>query len=303
MEFDSLNATLHIAGLGEILWDIYPDKKCLGGAPANAARHAKKLGAKASIISAVGEDSLGDEILQILKDEKINTNLIQRIEDKPTGQIRVDVDEEGIPTFHCTIDQAFDFMQWEESLNHLNMDAIVIGTLAQRNSASRNVIQKIIRSAEAKVVFDVNFRQWDDLIQKVVFETLPSADILKINEEEKEHLKKALDKTGNHDTDFLKWMLNYFDLELIALTLGPGGCILLDNNQIVTQSGISVNVKDTTGCGDAFTAGLLIKYLEGRNLPEVASFANALGAWTATQTGAVPDYYLEDVQALMDRIK
>ncbi len=295
-----MRSSIHIVGLGEILWDIYPDKKCLGGAPANVAIHARRLGAETSIISAIGEDHLGDEILKKLKKEEIQTNYIQKLTDKPTGQVKVEVNQEGIPTFHCTRNQAYDFLQWEENFENLNADAIVIGTLAQRNQPSRDVIQKLIRTINATIVFDVNFRQWNDNIQKIVFETLPAVNILKINEEEKEHLKKALDRSKDSDIDFLEWMKVNFSLDLIALTLGSEGCILMDGEQIINQPGLTVQVKDTTGCGDAFTAGMLIKYLDGKNLNDTARFANALGSCTATQTGAVPEYNLKDVYKLMD---
>jgi len=291
-----MNSQKQIVGLGEVLWDLYPEEKHLGGSPANAAIHAHRLGAEGVIVSAVGQDDLGDAIMRSLGAQGINTHHIQRSPSRPTGTVRVRLDQNGIPQFRCSKDVAFDDLRWNENLDTLlkTANAIVIGTLAQRNPTSRETIQNAIKIASGTIVFDVNFREWNDGIGQIVKDTLIHTDILKVNENELHALKKAFSSQKKSMFTFLEWLMDTFPMKLIAVSLGKKGCLLTNGNETVLSPGINIPPVDTTGCGDAFVAGMAFKYLKNATLEEMAEFANQLGAFIATMKGAAPEYTVSD---------
>ena len=288
-----------VVGLGEILWDLYPDGKHLGGAPANSVIHAAKLGAKSIVISSVGQDQHGDEIIEKLKTYRIDTRYIQRCTDRPTGTVGVRLDEKHIPHFDCSKDVAFDYIEWNDILGKLagKVDCVITGTLAQRNRVSRRTIQRFLkRATNAVKVFDVNFRGWSELTSLVVQETMIIADILKLNEKELNQMQRAFWQEEKGVTSFLDWLIEKYSLKLAALTLGEKGCFLTDGKNHVFSPGFVVESVDTTGCGDGFLAGMILKYLENSSLEEMAEFANLLGAFVATKNGAVPEYTMKDLE-------
>jgi fructokinase len=287
-----------ITGLGEVLWDLYPDEKHLGGAPANVAIHAHRLGAQGFVASAVGHDSLGDAIIGALKKQGLSTFAIQRCRTHPTGTVRVRLDDNGIPYFRCSRDTAFDHIHWNGELEKLahEADAVVVGTLAQRNSTSRRTVLRFLAETIGIVVFDVNFREWNETTGRTVLETLIHTDILKLNENELHQMKSAFRKNKLGLVPFLDWLIKNHRLKLIALSLGAKGCLLSDGSAHMLSPGIIVEPVDTTGCGDGFVAGLIVKYLEHASLEDTAEFANYLGAFLATRKGAAPVYALHDVE-------
>ena len=287
-----------ITGLGEVLWDLYPDEKHLGGAPANVAIHAHRLGVQGFVASAVGHDSLGDAIIGALKKQGLSTLAIQRCRTHPTGTVRVRLDENGVPHFRCSRDTAFDHVHWNGELEKLALetDAVVVGTLAQRNPTSRRTVQRFLAETIGIVVFDVNFREWNEITGRTVLETLFHTDVLKLNENELHQMKNAFRKNKLGLVPFLDWLIKNHRLKLIALSLGAKGCLLSDGSAHVLSPGIIVEPVDTTGCGDGFVAGLIVKYLEHASLEDTAEFANYLGAFLATRKGAAPVYALHDVE-------
>jgi fructokinase len=291
-----------IVGLGEVLWDLYPDVQYLGGAPANATIHANRLGANGIVVSAVGQDRLGDALLSCLKEQMIETRYIQRIPDYPTGTVLVQLDANRIPQFTCSNDVAFDYLRWNDSLVALShqADAVLVGTLAQRNAISHQTIQTFLEQvSNGVVVFDVNFRGWNASVKEVVEKTLVHTDILKMNETEMQAMQKAFGKTDQSAEDFLGWLNGSYQLKLAVLSLGSQGCLVSNGTKRILSPGVEVNTVDTTGCGDGFVAGLVMKYLEGSSLEEMAKFANYLGAFVATKKGAVPEYSIDELMAFM----
>lgn len=280
-----------VVGLGEALWDVYPDARYPGGAPANVALHAGQMGAKGVVASSVGVDESGDALIQKIHDLGAVTRFIQKNFIYETGKVKITLDASGVPHFICSQDVAFDHLVWSEDMEDLSRtcDAVIVGTLAQRNRDSRAVIQRFLESAKQAIkVFDVNFRSWSQEVELVVRDTLPQVDILKMNEAELDQLRKSFQQCKLSDQAFLTWIIRKYHLKIAALTLGAQGCVLSDGNAFVRISGESVEVIDTTGCGDAFVAGMIVKQLAGASLEETARFANHVGAMVATKKGAVP---------------
>lgn len=291
-----------VIGLGEILWDLYPTEKHLGGATANAAIHAHRLGAKSIIASTVGQDLLGEEMIKTLEEQGFVVDYIQKSTAWPTGTVNVKLNRGGIPHYICSNNTAFDHFQWDTRLETLaaKADAVIIGTLAQRNEESRQTIQKFIQMTAGTVVFDANFREWNDTVNQIVRDTLHHADILKLNENECHLIKKASSSDAKGIFPFLDKLIDTYHLKLIALSLGQRGCLLTDGKEHILSPGIKIKSLDTTGCGDAFLAGLIIKYMNHASLEEMAEFANHLGAFMATKKGAVPEYTLSDLIRFRD---
>ena len=295
----------NIIGLGEILWDIYESQKFLGGAPANFAIHCSQLGDHGIVLSRIGKDELGDEIIRALRSRNIETEYLQIDQEKPTGTVDVALDEHGKPTFTCHEGVAFDYLQADESSELLvkNTHAILFGSLAQRNSIAKRAIQKLISLADNGIaVFDINIRGWDEHTRQVVLDSLRMADIVKMNDDEIKILKSEL-ASNYSDADFLKKLVYDFHLKLAALTSGENGCMLTNGETIVSENGIKVNVVDTTGCGDAFAAGMINKFLRSAALEEIAIFANAVGAFVATFKGATPFYSKDEIEDFMRKQK
>lgn len=296
-----MNNKFKIAGLGEILWDIYGEQKYLGGAPANFAAHVGQAGHEGIILSRIGNDALGQELLAKLGSMDLNSAGIQVDQTKPTGTVHVFLDEKGVPRFDCSRDVAFDNLQFDASWKNLaeQLDAVLFGTLAQRQLPSRQAIQSFLRAApQAVKVFDINLRGWNDETRQIVDDSLHLSDVIKLNEEELRQLKKAL-TSSDEDVFFLRRLLQKYQLKLAAVTLGEKGCFLVTESEFVRHPGFAVDMVDTTGSGDAFTAGLMVKLLQKAPLAEMAEFANRLGAFVATQKGAVPRWTVEDIRSIL----
>lgn len=294
-----------IVGIGEVLWDIYPDGKFPGGAPANFAYHVHHLGHSACIISRVGRDSLGYELLERLAMAGLETRWIQHDAVRPTGTVKVSLDRQGVPRFHCSEDVAFDYIepapQWQGLCGLV--DAVLFGTLAQRRETSRNSIRDFLgRCTKALRVYDVNIRGWDEMTRHLVIDSLRLADVLKINDEEHRLLSGVFGFADQEPAAFLRFLVQEFELQLVALTLGREGCVLANKSEVVYEPGLDVEVTDTTGAGDAFAAALVVRLLEGTALRQIARFANALGALVATRKGATPGWNLTELRRFIASI-
>ena len=294
----------NIIGLGEILWDIYDNDKFLGGAPANFAIHCQQLGNDGIVVSRIGNDTLGDEIKTALEKRNLITDYLQIDSQKPTGTVQVSLDEKGKPQFICTKDVAFDYLQFNGQLENLarQADAVLFGTLAQRNSVSGEVIQKFVqRASRAIKIYDINLRGWDSATREVVLQSLELANAIKLNDEELTILKNVLQPHAE-DIDFLKFLMEKYNLKLAALTLGENGCILMDLHDVIKIKGINIKPVDTTGCGDAFAAGMIHQFLRGKPLYDVAFFSNLIGAYVALFAGATPLYALDELEQFRKEI-
>jgi len=296
--------SFNIIGIGEILWDIYEDGKYLGGAPANFAIHCQQLGDRGIIVSRIGNDESGKAMKNLLRARNLTTEFIQQDTEKPTGTVKVFLDEKGKPRFGCSVDVAFDYLQMDNNLQQLSSeaDAILFGTLAQRNPVLRMTIHKFLSlSDNAFKIYDINLRGWNNNTEKIVHQSLNVCNAIKLNDHELEILKNAW-QPGIDDISFLKFLIKRYNLKLAALTLGENGCILLNAEEIIQLKGIKIEPKDTTGCGDAFAAGLIYLHLRNKSLKEIALFSNLIGAFTALFAGATPAYSQSDLDQFRQSI-
>jgi fructokinase len=277
-----------VVGIGEVLWDLLPSGKQFGGAPANFAYHAHALGAESHVVSCVGKDVLGGEIVDRLAALNLSRQYIAVDEAHPTGTVSVALDGQGKPTYTIHEGVAWDFIPSSAELLDLagRTDAVCFGSLAQRSDVSRRTIRAFLAAVprQALKVFDINLRQhYFDL--ETVRAGLASADVLKLNDEE---LPVVAGLLGISETDAVGWLLAEFGLKLIALTRGPQGAVLATPQGRSALPAAATAVVDTVGAGDAFTAALAMGLLDGRDLDAIHRHAHRLAAFVCSQPGATP---------------
>jgi len=280
-----------IVGLGEILWDLLPDGKQFGGAPANFAYHAKQFGAEAHVLSAVGDDELGREILGRLDRLGLGRDLVAIDAEHPTGTVSVELDEQGKPDFTIHTGVAWDFIPAMPELDALaaRADAVCFGSLAQRSEVSRATIRRFLDATGNGClrVFDINLRQ-HFFNAEVVGASLERADLLRLSDDESPVVAELLSLPADEGS-FLDAVMRQYDLTLVALTKGAAGSVLRSRDGTSTVPGTRVNVADTVGAGDSFTAAVVMGLLAGRNLDATNRRANDVAAYVCTQSGATPD--------------
>lgn len=279
-----------IAGIGEILWDLLPGGKQLGGAPANFAYHAQSLGASSYPISAVGDDSLGKEIVDQLNDINLETKYIEVSYIHPTGTVEVKLDESGKPEFTIHKDVAWDYISFQPQINDLagNLDALCFGSLAQRSEISRESIRKMIEATpeDCLRIYDINLRQ-NYYNAELITDSLKQANCFKLNEDEFPIVTNMFSLTGSEE-EILDELLSRFELKIIALTKGGEGSVLHTSDESSYLNSTKVNVVDTVGAGDAFTAALGMGLLKDLPLKTIHEQATKLSAYVCTQNGATP---------------
>ncbi|MEI6520460.1 MAG: carbohydrate kinase [bacterium] len=283
-----------IAGIGELLWDLLPDGRQLGGAPANFIYHIYKSGDDGIVISSIGNDDDGMAIIAGLEQHGINTNYIQIIPHLPTGVVNVVVDNTGQPSYEIVENVAWDNIEFTPEIAELTpkIDLICFGTLAQRSGKNKDTIKKIIETlpASTKKLYDINLRQQFYDAETVEW-SLRTADIVKLNDSELLAVYHLLNI--NHADNFLvdsRRLANLFDIELLCVTRGEYGSLLIAEDHHDYHPGCSIEVNDTVGAGDAFTAAMAHHYLRGAPLAEINEKANRLGSFVASQSGAMPKY-------------
>jgi fructokinase len=280
-----------IVGIGEILWDMLPEGKQLGGAPANFAYHASQLGDSGIVASRVGTDELGKEIIETVSKLNLPTQHIQTDEIVPTGTVAIEVDQRGQPKYTITEEVAWDYLEWTNEWEVLaeQCDAVCFGSLAQRSGQSLHTIRRFLRatSCECVRVFDVNLRQAYFTADRIN-EGLLLADIVKLNDQELPHVMRLLGLKNQNLKTNIRMLLETFGLKLVCLTRGHLGCMLMTEQKTVEHAGFKVKVADTVGAGDAFTAALVYHYLRGTPLEKMAEAANRLGSLVASKPGATP---------------
>jgi fructokinase len=286
-----------VIGIGEILWDMLPSGRRLGGAPANFAYCSHLLGARSAVVSRVGKDQLGDEIREQLLRSGVSADLLQEDAVHSTGIVNVTLDTGGQPRFQIEYPAAWDFIQWNRELERMaqSLDAVCFGSLAQRSEQSRSTIMKFLDSTrkDALRVFDVNLRQ-SFYSRKILRDSVKQANVLKLNHQELPRVAEMLDVS---QTDFVSSLFKRYELRLICVTRGEAGSSLFQARRqgqsditIVREAhpGLKVQVKDAVGAGDAFTAGLVHELLRGSSLDVMNDTANRMGAWVASSEGAMP---------------
>jgi len=280
-----------IVGLGEILWDMLPTGIVLGGAPTNFAYMAKVLGDEAEIASRIGGDELGDELRAEFQVRGLNTSYLQIDPRLETGTTQVVLDAEGQPTFTIRQPVAWDCLEWNEQWAQLaqRADVVCFGSLAQRCEKSASVIDRFLMHTRSSTlrIFDVNLRPPFYTLE-VIERSLNYADVVKLNEHELDIVSDLFHLKMADDVSRAKSLLKIFRLQLICLTRGAHGSVLVGPDEVVEHPGIKIKVADTIGAGDAFTACLAHHLIRGRSLSEISEAANRFASWVATQVGATP---------------
>lgn len=280
-----------VVGLGEVLWDVFPERTCLGGAPANFAYITTLMGDQGIVASRVGEDSRGIEALQRLEELGLDIDHVQTDHKFPTGTVNVKVDVQGFAQYQICHPVAWDFLDWTDGWQRLaeSADAVCFGSLAQRSERSRETIRKFLNATlkSAVRIFDVNLRQ-EYYSREILSDSMKLADIVKLNDEE---LPKIMKLCGLEHVDELssaQQLGDEFGLKLVCVTRGGRGSLLVRGEESSEHPGFRVTVADTVGSGDAFTAGLVHEYLHGASLALMNEVANLVGAWVASEVGATP---------------
>jgi fructokinase len=279
-----------LVGIGEVLWDLLPGGQKLGGAPANFAYHASALGAEAWVVSRVGSDESGRELLRRLEQLGLRTDAVEVDPAAPTGTVTVTVTPDGQPHFTIHENVAWDRLAGEAAGRRVvaAADAVCFGTLAQRNEVSRRSIRTLLKAAPAESlrIFDVNLRQ-DYYSCEVIEESLALANILKVNETELARLAELFGLLGDERGQVAE-LARHFRLRAVAYTRGERGSLLYSDARWSEHHGQPVKVADTVGAGDSFTAALALGILAEWPLDEVHRRASVLAAYVCSQPGGTP---------------
>lgn len=285
-----------VVGLGEILWDVFPERKILGGAPANFAYHVSQFGFNGYAVSAIGEDLLGKEILSSLEDKKLNY-LIETT-DFPTGTVQVTLDKSGVPQYEICENVAWDNIPFTPRTENLakNTQTVCFGSLAQRSPVSRETIRKFIAAMpqDSLKIFDINLRL-EYYTKEIIEESLQMANMMKINDEEVLKVATLFGWDGE-EQDICKRLLSEYNLDILILTKGTEGSFVFTPRQTSYQPTPKVHVADTVGAGDSFTAAFVAAYLHGERIEDAHQLAVEVSAYVCVQHGAMPklaDAYLE----------
>jgi fructokinase len=295
MSLEAVSTPVHaahtVAGLGELIWDLLPGRRSLGGAPSNFAYHSRLLGARAVVASRVGNDELGREALRELARAGVEADYVQLDDDCPTGTVGVEIDVRGEPHFTVNKESAWDGLLLSERWAGLalEVDAVCFGTLCQRHARARETILSFLELTRpgALRLFDVNLRH-SFFTPEMLKRSLELASVVKFNSEELSTAAEMLGLRAKGEEGLCWCLLEAYGLDLVAVTRGEKGSLLFTDGCAVEHPGYQVEVADTIGCGDAFAATLAHCLLRGLPLESSSAAANRMGAWVATQAGATP---------------
>lgn len=280
-----------VVGMGEALWDVLPEGKKIGGAPANFAYHISQFGLPSCVVSAVGDDALGKEIVENFTSKGLN-QLIEVVQ-YPTGTVQVEIDPAGIPQYEIKENVAWDNIPYTGRLEQLaaRTKAVCFGSLAQRNVVSRNTINRFLdampRTDDSLVVFDVNLRQ-GFYNKEILCSSMRRCNILKINDEELVTVSRLFGYPGIDFQDNCRILLDRYDLRMLILTCGVNGSYVFTPGNVSFQPTPKVEVADTVGAGDNFTAAFISSILKGKSVREAHSLAVQTSAYVCTKKGAMP---------------
>ncbi|MEI7980015.1 MAG: carbohydrate kinase [Bacteroidota bacterium] len=286
---------------GEILWDNFPAGPVPGGAPMNVAVRLQSLGVSASLISKVGKDEPGDQILRFIESRGVDTSLVQRDENIPTGEVQVMLDPEGIASYEITCPSAWDkILVTSESIKVVKeSDAFIFGSLACRDQISEQALLEFLKHARFKV-FDINLRPPFFSIALLIT-LVNKADFLKLNEEELDELMRMFDHTPGSLEQNILFLSEATGTKGICVTQGKDGAVLYTGNQFYRHHGFVVEVADTVGSGDSFLAALIFQILSKSSIDNALEFACAAGALVASREGANPEIKVEDIHSFSNQ--
>lgn len=280
-----------IIGMGEVLWDVLPEGKKLGGAPCNFAYHVSQFGLDSCAVSAIGDDQLGKEIIRNLEDKGVNYHI--DTVPYPTGTVQVELDENGVPQYEIKENVAWDNIPYTARLETLaeNTKAVCYGSLAQRNIVSRTTINRFLDAIPPEndplVVFDINLRQ-GFYTKEIICNSMERCNILKINDEELVVVSRLFGYPGIDLQDKCWILLGKYNLKMLILTCGINGSYVFTPGNVSFQPTPMVEVADTVGAGDSFTAAFIASILKGEDVAEAHRKAVEVSAYVCTQNGAMP---------------
>lgn len=278
-------------GMGEALWDVLPEGKKIGGAPANFAYHVSQFGLPSMAVSAVGDDALGKEIRENFTSKGLKHHLATV--PYATGTVQVELDPNGVPQYEIKENVAWDNIPWTPELEEIarNTKAVCFGSLAQRNVVSRETIGRFLdtmpRGEDSLVVFDVNLRQ-GFYTKEILCESMQRCNVLKINDEELVTVSRMFGYPGIDLQDKCWILLGKYNLKMLILTCGINGSYVFTPGNVSFQPTPKVEVADTVGAGDSFTAAFVASILKGKSVAEAHSLAVRTSAFVCTQNGAMP---------------
>jgi len=281
-----------IVGMGEALWDVLPEGKKIGGAPANFAYHVSQFGFDSRIVSAVGEDTDGTEIMDVFQKKALKT-MIARVP-YPTGTVQVTLDAVGVPCYDIKEAVAWDNIPFTDELKSLalNTRAVCFGSLAQRSQVSRDTIKRFLDAMPDLdgnlKIFDVNLRQ-GFYTKEILCDSMSRCNVLKINDEELVVISRVFDYPGIDLQDKCWILLAKYNLKMLILTCGTNGSYVFTPGVVSFQETPRVAVADTVGAGDSFTAAFTSAVLAGKPVQEAHKLAVEVSAFVCTQSGAMPE--------------
>lgn len=289
-----------VVGMGEALWDVLPEGKKIGGAPANFAYHVSQFGLNSRVVSAVGDDKLGMEILDNFREKKLNAMV--EIVPYPTGTVQVELDAEGVPCYDIKEGVAWDNIPYTPALEDLakHTKAVCFGSLAQRSVVSRDTINRFIDAMPAEdtlKIFDINLRQ-GFYTKEILCNSFSKCNILKINDEELVTVSRMFGYPGIDLQDKCWILLAKYNLKMLILTCGVNGSYVFTPGNVSFVETPRVEVADTVGAGDSFTAAFVSSILSGLSIGEAHELAVETSAYVCTQNGAMPVL----PQSLKDRV-
>jgi fructokinase len=279
-----------VVGLGEVLWDMLPEGRKIGGAPVNFAYHAGQFGIDTMAVSAIGNDKLGEDTIAEMNGKHLN-HIFPSVP-YPTGSVQVSLDEKGVPAYDIKENVAWDNIPFTNEIESVarSCRAVCFGSLAQRNAVSRNTIRKFIESTPSGCIriFDINLRQ-NFYTSNVIRDSLEHCNILKINDEEIMLVSRMFNYDSSNIENVCRTIMEDFSLEMVILTCGTKGSYIFTKGGVSFMPTPKVNVADTVGAGDSFTGSFCAAILRGLPVAEAHKKAVEVSAYVCTQNGAMPE--------------
>jgi fructokinase len=293
------NQQLNTVCFGEVLWDVLPDSRQVGGAPLNVAFHLQNLGCISNIISKVGDDDLGRELLEFISSRKLNTAFVQNGKSHLTGVAKANISDKNEVTYKILQPVAYDYIEATAANMQLvkESDAFIFGSLVCRSKMTLKTLEELLKVARFKV-FDVNLRA-PFFSQDIILQLMKTADVIKLNEHELETIATWLNLQGNEE-EVIRALALETSTNTICITKGDKGASLFNNQTFYRQKGFPVTVKDTIGSGDAFLAGLIYKILNSTDTDNYLAFACGLGSLTATYNGGTPKITKKQIEEFIN---
>ena len=279
-----------VVGLGEVLWDMLPEGRKIGGAPVNFAYHAGQFGIDTMAVSAIGNDKLGEDTIAEMNGKHLN-HIFPSVP-YPTGSVQVKLDEKGVPAYDIKENVAWDNIPFTNEIESVarNCQAVCFGSLAQRNTVSRSTIRKFIEITPSGCIriFDINLRQ-NFYTSNVIRDSLEHCNILKINDEEIMLVSRMFNYDSSNIENVCRTIMEDFSLEMVILTCGTKGSYIFTKGGVSFMPTPKVNVADTVGAGDSFTGSFCAAILRGLPVAEAHKKAVEVSAYVCTQNGAMPE--------------